>query len=96
MRFAAYSHDPRLRIGDATRIKLFTADTVNDMPLGVSDFAFRHGANDVDLVIFARKIAAVDIDNMIRVVESKHRIGFIPMDIVNFSAFNCGDDCAEY
>ena len=83
--FAADGNDLRLGIGDATRIKLFTADTVDDMPLGHSNVRLRHRANDVDLVIFARKIASIYVNDVIGVVQPKHGIGLVPMNIVNFT-----------
>ena len=95
--FAAHGNNLRLGIGDATRIKLFTADTVDDMPLGHSDVRLRHRANDVDLVVFPRKIAGIHINDVIGVVQPKHRIGFVPMNIVNFaiSFTHCGQIQAD-
>lgn len=53
MWLAANGNDDGLGIGDATRIKLFAADTVDDMPLWLVCAMLRYRTDDVDLVIFA-------------------------------------------
>ena len=89
MRFGANGHNSWSRIGDATRIKLFTADTVDDMPFRQLDIGFRHGANNVDLVIFPRKIVLVDVNHVISIIKSEHWVGFVPMDVVDLFSGLC-------
>ena len=79
-----------LRIGDAAGVKLFTADAVDDMPLRVLDARLGDGANDVGLVIFPRFVTNVDINNVVGVVKPEHRVGSIPVDVVNLPARDIG------
>ncbi len=82
MRLVADGNNCWLRIGDTARVKLFAADTVDDVLLRVLDARLGDGADDVGLVVFPGFIADVDINNVIGVVEPKHRVGFIPVNVM--------------
>ena len=86
MGFAANSHHRRLGISDAARFVFFAADTIDDMPFGVSIGSAADRANDVDLVVFPGKIASIDIHNVIGIVQAEHGVGSVPVDVVNFLA----------
>ena len=88
MWFTAHGHNFGFWIGNATRLVFFTADTVNDMPFRHLDIGFGHGANNVDLVIFPWQVAGIDIYDVIGVIKSKHRVGPIPMNVMNFSGLD--------
>ena len=88
VRFAANGYNFGPRISNATRFIFFTADTVNDMPFGHLDIGFGNWANDIDLIIFPRQVARVDIHNVIGVVQSEHGVGSVPVDVMNFSGLN--------
>ena len=86
MGFAANGHHRRLGISDAARFVFFAADTIDDMPFGVSIGSTANRANDVDLVVFPGKIASIDIHNVIGIVQAEHGVGSVPVDVVNFLA----------
>ena len=92
MGFAANGNNPWLRVCDTTRLIFFTADTVNDMPLRHLDIGFRHWANDVDLVVFPRQVAGIDVNDVISVIESEHGVCPVPMDVMNFLSLNWVDE----
>lgn len=87
MGFAANGHHRWFGISDAARFVFFAADTVDDMPFGVSNGgSAADRANDVDLVVFPGKIASIDIHNVIGIVQAEHGVGSVPVDVVNFLA----------
>ena len=60
-----------------TGIKLLLGDTVDHMfLLGVE------WTDDVDLVVFPGQISLVDIHDMVRVVNSKHGVGCVPIKVM--------------
>ena len=89
MGFAANGHHRWFGISDAARFVFFAADTVDDMPFGVSNGgSAADRANNVDLVVFPGKIASIDIHNMIGIVQAEHGVGSVPVDVVNFLALS--------
>ena len=89
MGFAANGHHRWFGISDAARFVFFAADTVDDMPFGVSNGgSTADRANDVDLVVFPGKIASIDIHNVIGIVQAEHGVGSVPVDVVNFLALS--------
>ena len=82
MRLVADGHDGRLGVGDAARVKLLPADTVDDVLLRVLDARLGDGADDVGLVVLPRLVADIDINDVIGVVQPEHRVGLVPVDVV--------------
>ena len=83
MGFAANSHHRWLGISDAARFVFFAADTIDDMPFGVSIGSTANRANDVDLVVFPGKIAGIDINDVIGIVQAEHGVVSVPVDVVD-------------
>lgn len=97
--FAANSDDSGLGVGDSARFEFLTTDTVDDMPFGVLGIGFGNWTNNVDLIVFPRKITSVDIDDMISIVQPEHGICSVPVNVVDFAAFShfrCGKDDAKH
>jgi len=68
------------RLCDATGIVLLLGHTIDDVLLlcGLGDAWFVNRAYYVDLIIFPRVIAAIDVDDVVCPIDTKHRIGSIP------------------
>ena len=74
-----------LGIGDAAGVKLLTADAVDNMSFWISNSWLRHRADDVDLVIFPWLISSIDINNVVSVVQPEHRVGSVPVNVVDLA-----------
>ena len=89
VRLVANGNNCRLGIGDSARVKLLTADAVDDVLFRVLDAGFGDWADDVDLVIFPGFIADIDVNNVIGVVDSEHGVGLVPVDVVELFGVSC-------
>ena len=88
MRLIANCNNSRIGIGDATWLIFIFANTVNYISLyiiAVSSWTI-HRADDVNLIILPGIVAAIDIDDMVSVVNPKDWICCVPVDIVTLSS----------
>ena len=86
MRFVAYGNDSRVGLSDATGLELVFGHAVNNglffvlvSPLRITPI---DGTNDVHLIVLPRLVAAVDVDDMVGVINAKDRIGSVPVDVM--------------
>jgi len=91
VRLVADGDDSRIRVGDPTGVVLVFADTVDDVGLDVIYVSSRSidGTDDVDLVILPRFVAAVDVDDVIGVVDAEDRVRRVPVNVVALSQSAC-------
>jgi len=92
----ADGNDGWLRVGDAAGVKLLTADTVDDVLLGVLDAGLGGGADDVGLVVLPWFIASVDVDDVVGVVNPEHGVSLVPVNVVKLLRFSGNDKTAYH
>ena len=75
----------RARLGDATRVVLLLGHAIDDVLLlcGLGDAWFVNRAYYVDLIILPRVIATIDVDDVVCTIDTKYRIGGIPVYIMH-------------
>ena len=71
----------------SARIILFLRHTVDDVLLGAILWA-----NEIQLVVFPRKIAFVNINNIVGVVQTKDGVGCIPEHKVGLNGIGTGEE----
>ena len=95
VRLVANGNNCWLGIGDSARVKLLTADAVDDVFFRVLDAGLGDWADDVDLVILPGFIANIDVDNVIGVVNSEHGVGLVPVDVVKLLGVSHGSQTTD-
>jgi len=73
------------RLGDATRVVLLLGHAIDDVLLlcGLGDARFVNGAYYVDLIILPQVIVAIDVHDVVCAIDTKYRIGRIPVYIMH-------------
>ena len=92
MRPVTNSYDFWTGLGDTARVILLLGHAVYNILLlrSLSDAWFVNGADDVDLIVLPRVIAAVDVDDIVCSIDAKYGVGGIPMDIMHSRRICCG------
>ena len=85
MRPITHGNDFRARLSDTAGVVLLLGHAVYDVLLlcGLGDARFVDGADDVDLIILPRVVAAIDVHDVVCSIDTKYGIGGIPMYIMH-------------
>lgn len=81
--FVADGDHPRVGVGDAARVVLLLRDVVDDVLLGVVVVLVRrvHRADDVHLVVVELRVALVQVEHVVRVVDAEDAVRRVPVDV---------------
>ena len=91
MRLVADGDHPGVGVGDPARVVLVLAHAIDDVGLHVVAMRARtiNGANDIDLVVLPGLVAAIDVDDVIGVVDAEDRVRRVPVNVVALSQSAC-------
>ena len=87
MRLVADGNHPGVGIGDPARVVLVLTHAVDDIGLHVVAMRARaiNGANDIDLVVLPGLVAAIDVDDVIGVVDAEDGVRRVPMNVMTLT-----------
>ena len=84
MGLVANGNNSRIGIGDPAGVVLLLADAVDDIRFDIVRMGSRpiDGANNVDLIVLPRLVTAVDVNNVIGIVDPKDWVCSVPVNVV--------------
>ena len=84
MGLVANGNNSRIGIGDPAGVVLLLADAVDDIRFDIVRMGSRpiDGANNVDLIVLPRLVTAIDVNNVIGIVDPKDWVCSVPVNVV--------------